>query len=523
MSDRVSNRDIVRALYTPEDDGYFMCRLCFVRRKQARGTGMSNLVEHVHRAHADSYEEEVRRILKREGTLDVFMKVDEFALLVYHWIDWCVEGNRELSFCEKPKTRKYSNLKPICAKTLKKYMLALEEVVQARIKAQLSGKHIGFLVDAWTEDGTHFVAIIAVTSNVKFLLCFSTLEDESDMGADSIIQLMDDVLDTYGIDAAQLCFMVCDHASVNGAIARKARVPMIGCASHRLNLALKEFLVPHAELLDKLHKLMAKLNTIKNRHRLRELGGLMPVFNNATRWSSTFMMVDRYVERRNIIRSMEQLDEGLVDLLPTPREDAHLTDLYGHLKNFESVNKRLQTEYGLTLADVRLLFDHVLEHYPETSRYLAPDAAVVKYPAFENGIVKVQNKDSRLSRQERAALARLLRPTTAPTVAAPEPSRESFADAALNRGAGRNGTRSDQPPVDLSWIPATSNDVERLFSRAGLVFSSLRRAMAPTTLETILFLNYNRVWWDASAVAEAIERTKRKAANARKRQRSEVL
>ncbi|KAE9036222.1 hypothetical protein PR001_g8930 [Phytophthora rubi] len=452
---------------------------------------MSNLVEHVHRAHADSYEEVVCRIIKREGTLDVFMKVDEFLRC------WSTTGSTGASrriansFCEKPKTRKYSNLKPICAKTLKKYMLALEEVAQARIKAQLSGKRIRFLVDAWTEDGTHFVAIIAVTSKVKFLLCFSTLDDEADVGADSIIQLMDDVLDTYGIDAAQLCFM--------------------------------EFLVPHAELLDKLHKRMAKLNTIKNRHRLRELGGLMPVFNNATRWSSTFMMVHRYVESRSIIRSMEQLDEGLVDLLPTPREDVRLTDLHEHLKNFESVNKRLQTEYGLTLADVRLLFDHVLENYPETSRYLAPDAAVVKYPAFENGIVKELNKDIRLSRQERTALARLLRPTKAPTVAAPEPSRESFADAALNRGAGRNGTRSDQPPVDLSWVPATSNDVERLFSRAGLVFSSLRRAMAPTTLETILFLNYNRVWWDATAVAEAIEHTKRKAANARKKQRTEVL
>ncbi|KAE9005350.1 hypothetical protein PR002_g16787 [Phytophthora rubi] len=313
---------------------------------------MSNLVEHVHRAHADSYEEVVCRIIKREGTLDVFMKVDEFLRC------WSTTGSTGASrriansFCEKPKTRKYSNLKPICAKTLKKYMLALEEVAQARIKAQLSGKRIRFLVDAWTEDGTHFVAIIAVTSKVKFLLCFSTLDDEADVGADSIIQLMDDVLDTYGIDAAQLCFM---------------------------------------------------------------------------------------------------------------------------------------------------------------------------YPAFENGIVKELNKDIRLSRQERTALARLLRPTKAPTVAAPEPSRESFADAALNRGAGRNGTRSDQPPVDLSWVPATSNDVERLFSRAGLVFSSLRRAMAPTTLETILFLNYNRVWWDATAVAEAIEHTKRKAANARKKQRTEVL
>ncbi|GMF16579.1 unnamed protein product [Phytophthora fragariaefolia] len=71
-------------------------------------------------------------------------------------------------------------------------------------------------------DGTHFVAIIA--SN-KFLLCCSTLEDESDLDADATIALLDDILDTYAIDATQLCFYICDHAAVNVTIAKKNSSP----------------------------------------------------------------------------------------------------------------------------------------------------------------------------------------------------------------------------------------------------------------------------------------------------------
>ena len=114
------------------------------------------------------------------------------------------------------------------------------------------------------------------------------------MGSDSIIQLLDDVLDTYSLDATQIIFVVCDHASVNIAIARKTGVPMIGCASHRMNLALREFLSPHDKILGKLHDLMTKLDTSKNRHHLRKLGGLMPVLNNDTRWSSYFSITCRF-------------------------------------------------------------------------------------------------------------------------------------------------------------------------------------------------------------------------------------
>ncbi|KAG3079317.1 hypothetical protein PC122_g12253 [Phytophthora cactorum] len=91
------------------------------------------------------------------------------------------------------------------------------------------------------------------------------------MSADATIEIFDYVLDTYGIDAAtQLCFLVCDHASVNVAIARKTSVPMIGCGSHRMNLAMQALMEEHDDLLEKVHRLMAKLNTIKTRHYLRE-------------------------------------------------------------------------------------------------------------------------------------------------------------------------------------------------------------------------------------------------------------
>ncbi|KAG2765428.1 hypothetical protein PC116_g21837 [Phytophthora cactorum] len=62
----------------------------------------------------------------------------------------------------------------------------------------------------------------------------------------------------------------------------------------------------------------------------------------------------------------------------------------------------------------------------------------------------------------------------------------------------------------MKWVPPTSNDVERLFSRAGIVYSRLRRSLNPMTLETILFLQYNRGMWDASAVAQAVENNRTK-------------
>jgi hypothetical protein len=45
--------------------------------------------------------------------------------------------------------------------------------------------------------------------------------------------------------------------------------------------------------------------------------------------------------------------------------------------------------------------------------------------------------------------------------------------------------------MDVSFIPPTSNMVERLFSTAKLIYSDLRHSTKPEVLEAILFLHVN--------------------------------
>ena len=68
---------------------------------------------------------------------------------------------------------------------------------------------------------------------------------------------------------------------------------MIGCNSHRLNLASKQYLEPHEELLQKIQKLMKKLTCLQKSAKLREMTSLRPVIRNETRLWSTHAMVER--------------------------------------------------------------------------------------------------------------------------------------------------------------------------------------------------------------------------------------
>ncbi|OWZ04620.1 hypothetical protein PHMEG_00023448 [Phytophthora megakarya] len=145
-------RSLTAALFVADDGDYFQCRLCFSRRKQARGTGYLNLLEHLVRRHGETDE---------DGSLDVFVKTNDFSLTMYPWLAWTIMENRELSMCEKNKTRKYTSVKPVSVKYLKTRINRVEKLVRDRIQSQLSGKQAGFGFDAWTEDGTHFIDIIA--------------------------------------------------------------------------------------------------------------------------------------------------------------------------------------------------------------------------------------------------------------------------------------------------------------------------------------------------------------------------
>ena len=72
---------------------------------------------------------------------------------------------------------------------------------------------------------------------------------------------------------------------------------------------------------------------------------------------------------------------------------------------------------------------------------------------------------------------------------------------ANNKKQRTNNDSNETKYIDTKILCPTSNCVERLFSRAKLTFSPLRKRMNPEHLEAILYLLYNKDLWSASTVA----------------------
>ena len=65
-------------------------------------------------------------------------------------------------------------------------------------------------------------------------------------------------LEIFGKTVENFQFLIGDNENTNEAV-DLLRVPFIGCASHRMNLAVNGYLNPFEPLLEKIHGLMKKL------------------------------------------------------------------------------------------------------------------------------------------------------------------------------------------------------------------------------------------------------------------------
>ena len=185
------------------------------------------------------------------------------------------------------------------------------------------------------------------------------------------------------------------------------------------------------------------------------------------------------------------------------------------MKKLESVTKKLQ-DPKLTLSDVRVLFNFVIENFPGMSHYLLADAEIIQDPILERAIVKIQD-GQQLTAEEivHAQCFELLVAAVDTAEANAQEKSKYFAEMAFKkrrmidmpasasasshcggrgsgrgtRGSGGGRHRSDcpiQPQYpSLLFIPPTSNICERFFSLAKLVYSDLRKAMKRTTLEML--------------------------------------
>ena len=81
---------------------------------------------------------------------------------MYGWLDWTIEDNLPLSFCDQASARRYSKLGRVSSNTLVKYLEHTAAAVTNVLKEQLP-RNFGILFDGWSDGYTsHYVAVYAV-------------------------------------------------------------------------------------------------------------------------------------------------------------------------------------------------------------------------------------------------------------------------------------------------------------------------------------------------------------------------
>ncbi|ETI29817.1 hypothetical protein F443_23062 [Phytophthora nicotianae P1569] len=163
-------------------------------------------------------------------------------------------------------------------------------------------------------------------------------------------------------------------------------IHLVGCASHRLNLAVRTLLEPHEANMEQVQSPMKRLRTLTQAAKLRLKTSLRSKLRQETRWGSTYTLLARYFDLREFISAD---DEDLAELMPSPAANRRLKALLLELADVESVSMKFQS-VELNLLDVRDLLDGLLEVMPSFHRYfLAPNADIVAAPEFESAVIKI--------------------------------------------------------------------------------------------------------------------------------------
>ncbi|ETP25892.1 hypothetical protein F441_01293 [Phytophthora nicotianae CJ01A1] len=448
--------------------GYFECKACGRSRKQAAGTGHTNL-----------------------------KASNRFA-----WLEWVVKSNLPLSFVENPVIRRYTNLPPVSVDTLHLNMEAVTREVETIIGAEMITE-FGLIFDGWSNGSEYYLAVYAVYS-IKSgghypLLSMAPVvnEPEDDRGAESLLAAISTFLPFFGKTVEQCLFLVGDICSVNKKLANLMGVILVGCASHRLILALKAILAPYEADLCKVQRLMKKLKTLSEGAKLRLVKPLRPVLRQETRWGSTHAMLRRYFVLRGFL-SMD--DDELAEFLPSPATHSPFKALLNELSDCESVSLALQGD-DVDLLGARDLLDGLIAVKPILKTYIGASANIIHSPAFESGCCKVLAGDAaKLLRGEKTALGPFLQGLECePQAVALQ--KEGFAERILKK-------RKIKPCVAsyplVSAIPPTSNRVERLFSVARAMIGHERQALSPLAVEMLLFLKVNASYWDVEVVDRCV-------------------
>lgn len=355
----------------------FLCLACVNQKKyiQDRKKGYTGLVQHVKLCHPDF--KTVIMSARASGAIEPFVKkVSSKAMNIYKWLEWLIEDAQPFNFVENKYFIKNTNLEQISRTTLMKYLVMLGRKTELILKA-LMPLTFGIIIDGWSLGTEHFLGTFAtwsdsITGYVHiYLVCCGVqdIDETSDetlaFDAASIGDYISDELKLLGKTFDDIEFICADNTSVNPKLARlisekcSTVCPLIGCNSHKLNLAINRYLLEYEPLLGKVNSLMKALKTLLNGAKLLKFTELSAITRNCTRWSSTKSMIDRFLELKPFLEA-DTFGEEVLKLIPSQYDDSIITALSKVFVKVHEVSMLLQTDCRdgtISLAVIREVFD----------------------------------------------------------------------------------------------------------------------------------------------------------------------
>jgi hypothetical protein len=227
----------------------YVCR-CGTERNQEICKGYSNLLTHVQTAHPDYLDIMESKKRKDKDSNKLFQFVNVKSSLVYNWMELVIELNFPFSILENKLLRKAVRYEDISVDTFQKYLYLVTAEVEVQVAKNLPAK-FGLIIDGWSEGNQHFFGLYAAFDTQEFpLLAIAPPLDEESYTAANQAAFIADCLDLFGKNVSDVLFLVADNTNVNPATADILKCPFIGCASHRFNLAVKEYMGTHEEALE---------------------------------------------------------------------------------------------------------------------------------------------------------------------------------------------------------------------------------------------------------------------------------
>ena len=470
--------------------------------------GCHNLINHIQSRHGRQWAEKYEEYIKA-GSKPFFDKVSDKAKDAYNVIEHIIMTNSSLSLVDNFYFRRFKQ-EACCRRTLTNYIMRLSNVVCLHIKEEMPTK-IGIVLDGWTgQDKVYYVGIFAhyVVDGVfkRPLIAICPPVVETSHSSNSYYLTILSTLRWYGKSVDDIAYIISDNCSTMKSLAGGdfLNKPFIGCASHKLNLAVKRFLginckegseawknrtknqVNRQMLIKVCHDACVTLRSTLNiailREEMEEGSFVIPLLDQETRWTSIMDMLTRFVRLYPTMATIKDFHASLPSLV-----DYHaMKDLAVELSVLKDAMVKLQGNQT-NIYHVNFMFKALMRRYPgELNHYLEQDSV------FERAIFNILN-NTPLSPEELDAAAVFEIADTTPTLI---PALGSFdADVEIEINLFK---KNKVAKYDLDWInniTPTSCQVERLFSKAGLCQGKLRTRMLSKLFEARMILKENKEYW----------------------------